>query len=205
MNSDFQKYLMTGIGACGEMATMASTFLNIMHLDARSVVLPAEDHAFVEVRLNESWMVVDPGYYQSEILTREERANRRVEEMGTISYVVTFSDSSFIELTQYYVPTDTIQIRITFNGEPVVNVGVFLEHIFRGDSFKIPGGLQQFYTNSNGTVTLNLGGLDYNENAEEVESFFNIYVDGVKSGYNVTSLGAGETHLIMIEMTELEE
>lgn len=205
MNSDFQKYLMTGVGACGEMATSASTFLNMMGLDARRVGLPAEDHAFIEVKLNGTWMVIDPGYYYSEILTKEERANRRINEMGAISYVVAASDSSFVELTQYYVPTDIVEIRVTSDGEPLANVQIFLEHTFRGQSFEVPGGTQQFYTNSNGTVTLHLGGLDYNANAEKVDRFFNIYVNGVKSDYTVRSLGVGDTHSIDIELTQLKD
>jgi hypothetical protein len=204
MNSDFQKYLMTGVGACGEMATSASTFLSSMGLNARKVGLPGEDHAFVEVYLNGSWMVIDPGYYYSEILSREERASRRTDEMGAISYVIGISNSGFFELTQYYVPTDTIEIRITPNEEPLANVEVSLEHTFRGGSFKIPGNSQQFYTNSNGTVTLNLGGLDYNGNTEEVDRFFNVYVNGNNSGCTVASSGMGETRFVDIELTKLE-
>jgi len=137
-NNDFQKYLLDGVGACGEMATSASTLLNELGLNARVVNLPGEDHEFVEVNINGTWMVVDPGYYGSQILTRQQRASYRVKEMGAISYVIAYVNSSFIELTQEYVPTDTIIIRVTNNGELLTNAQVYLEHTFMGGQSRLP-------------------------------------------------------------------
>jgi hypothetical protein len=197
-NNDFQKYLMDGVGACGEMAMSASTFLNELGLNARVVNLPGEDHEFFEVNMNGTWMIVDPGYYQSQIVTREQRASDRVKEMGAISYVIAYVNSSFIELTQEYVPTDTIIIRVTNNGEPLTNAQVYLEHTFLGGQWRLPDATHVFYTGINGTVTLHLGSMSYN--ALSTDSFYRIYVNGINTGYNVTSTGTGQTHFVEIDL-----
>jgi hypothetical protein len=199
-NNDFEKYLLDGVGRCGEMAMATSTFLNELGVNARVVSLPGEDHEFVEVSLNGTWMVVDPGYYGSQILTREQRASDRVKEMGAISYVIAYVNSSFIELTQEYVPTDTIIIRVTDNGEPLANAQVYLEHTFMGGQCRLPGATQVFYTDSNGTVTLHLGSMNYNANAGDTEPFYRVYVNGIDTGFNVTSTGTGQTHFVEINL-----
>jgi hypothetical protein len=202
-SNDFQKYVMDGVGACGEMAMSASTFLNELRLNARVVNLPGEDHAFVEVNLNGTWMVVDPGYYGSQILTREQRATDRVKEMGAISYVIAYVNSSFIELTQEYVPTDTIIIRVTNNGEPLTNAQIYLEHTFMGGQCRLPDDTHVFYTGINGTVTLHLGSMNYNANAGSTDSFYRVYVNGINTGDAVTSTGTGKTQFIEIDLTKL--
>ena len=199
-NNDLQKYLMDGVGACGEMAMSASTFLNELGLSAREVNLPGEDHEFVEVNANGIWMIVDPGYYQSQIVTREQRASDRVKEMGAISYVIAYVNSSFIELTQEYVPTDTIIIRVTNNSEPLTNAQVYLEHAFLGGQWRLPDATHVFYTGINGTVTLHLGNMSYNANAGNTDSFYRVYANGINTGYNVTSTGTGQTHFEEIDL-----
>ena len=199
-DNDFQKYLLTGVGKCKEMAIAASMALEDMGYRARIVSFPGEDHAFVEVDIDGTWMVVDPGYYQSQIVTREDRADYRLREMGAISYAVSFVDSSFIELTQDYVPTDTIIIRIRQNGEALSNAQIYLEHTFRGRSIKIPSEFHTFFSNSNGTVTLHMGALNYNENAGEVDSFFRIYVNGNKTDFTVTSSGSNQNIFVPIDL-----
>ena len=203
-NNDLQKYLLCGVGACGEMAMSASTFLNELGLTARRVSLPGEDHEFVEVNINGNWMIVDPGYYQSQIVTREQRASDRVKEMGAISYVIAYVNSSFIELTQEYVPTDTIIIRITNNGELLANTQIYLEHTFMGGQRRLPDAAHVFYTDTNGTVTLHLGSMSYNANAGSTDSFYRIYVNGINTGYTVTSTGTGKAHFIEVDLTKLQ-
>ena len=199
-DNDFQKYLIYGVGACGEMAMSASTFLNKLGLNARVVSLSGEDHEFVEVNITGTWMVVDPGYYQSQILTREQRAGDRVREMGAISYVIAYVNSSFIELTQEYVSTDTIIIRITNNSQPVTNTQVYLEHAFLGEQWRLPDATNVFCTDANGTVTLHLGSMSYSANAGNTDSFYRIYVNGIDTGFNVTSTGTGQTRFVKIDL-----
>jgi hypothetical protein len=203
LRPDFEEYTMTGVGACGEMAMSTTTFLNSLGLVARVVNFPGEDHTFVEVSLNGTWFVLDPGYYQGQILTREQRANNRLTEMGAISYVDTdVNSTSFIELTQNYVPTDTIVIRIVNNGEPVMNAQVYLEHTFLGSTWRLPDATHIFHSDSNGTVTLNMGSLDYNSNAGKVDSFYRIYVNGESTKYTVTSTGSNKTQFIEINLAK---
>jgi hypothetical protein len=199
-NNDFQKYLMCGVGACGEMAMSASTFLNELGLNARVASLPGEDHEFVEVNITGTWMIVDPGYYPSQVLTRKQRASDRVEEMGAISYVIAYVNSSFIELTQEYGPTDTIIIRVTNNSEPLTNTQVYLEHTFMGGQRRLPDATHVFFTGINGTVTLHLGSMSYNANAGNTDSFYRICVNGINTGYDVTSTGTGQTCFVEIDL-----
>ena len=196
---------MTGIGACGEMAMSTSTFLNNMGLNSQIVALPGEDHAFVEVNLNGTWFVLDPGYYQSQILTREQRATYRIAEptIGVISYVVGEVNSSFFELTRYYVSTDSIILRITSRGEPITSAQVYLEHAFHGRTQRLPDGEHSFYSGVNGTITLHLGNTSYPTLAGNTDSFYRIYVNGIKTPYTVTSTGSNKTQFVEIDLAEL--
>jgi len=196
--NDFWKFLMIGTGQCGEMSTATISYLSKLSIEARKVGLPGENHEFVEVKLNGSWWVVDPGYYRGEIITRHERANRRIDDVGAISYVVAYVDSSFVELTQEYVPTDTISIRVTLGGEQLANAQVVLKHLFMNNEWSLP----PLYTDGNGTVTLHLGALTYNSKANEVEPFFWVYVNGQNTGSNVTSTGTGQSHLVEIDLVD---
>jgi len=198
-NDDLWKFLLSSSGRCGEMATATVTFLNNLNIKARKVSFPGEDHAFVEVKINGTWYVVDPGYYSSAILTREERASLRIGDLGAISYVIAYTDSSFVELTQYYVKTDTIIIRITYNGEPLANAKIYLKHKFMGRTMRLPDSSSAFYTDGNGTVVLHMGALTYNSKAEPYEPYYWIYVNDKNTSYTVTSTGTGKTHLTEID------
>lgn len=201
-NDDFWKFLLVGVGACGETAMATTTFLNDLNIEARQASFPGEDHAFVEVKIDDNWLILDPGYYLSELLTREERAARRIENIGAISYVIAYVDSSFVELTRYYVPTDTIVIRVTYGGEPLANAQIYLSHKFVNRQLRLPDSTSTFYSDGNGTIVLHMGTLNYNSKAEEYEPYYWIYVDGKNTGYNVTSTGTGKTHFIEIDLVE---
>ncbi|RLF46747.1 MAG: hypothetical protein DRN20_06830, partial [Thermoplasmata archaeon] len=136
-DSDFQKYLVVGAGACGEMAYATKMFLDHLHIGSHVASFPGEDHAFVEVRLDNTWLVLDPGY-QLNLITREERGQKRLEEMGGLSYVVAYIDQDTVEITQKYVPTDKIVIKITDNGMPVADAKIVLSHIFMGETKSLP-------------------------------------------------------------------
>jgi hypothetical protein len=194
--NDFWKFLMVGSGLCGEMSTATVSYLDRLGIEARKVGLPAENHEFVEVKLNGSWWVVDPGYFGGNILSRQERARKRIEEVGAISYVMTFVDSSFVELTHEYVSTDTIIIRVLREGEPFANAQIVLTHRFQGNDRSLP----PLYTDGDGAVTLHLGALNYNSNAGLAESFFRIYVNGQNTGQNVTSTGTGISQRATIDL-----
>jgi hypothetical protein len=193
---------LVGVGACGELAMATVTYLKNLGFEARKVVFPGEDHAFVEVKINGEWRVLDPGYYPSENLTRKERAERRLTEFGAISYVIGYVDSSFVELTQYYVPTDTIIIKVTHEGEPFANAEISLRHKFMSRTLQLPDNGVSFCSDGNGTVTFHLGALNYNSKANEFEPYFWIYINGRNTGYNVTSTGTGQTQFVEIDLTK---
>jgi hypothetical protein len=201
-NDDFWKYLLVGTGACHETAMATVTLLRNLGFEARIVVLPGEDHAFVEVKIDGTWLVVDPGYNITEPVTRKQRADMRIQEMGAISYVVTYSDSSFIELTSFYAPTDTITIKVTRGQEPIANAQVYLLHKFMNGIQRLPGADTSFFTDGNGETAFHMGALAYNENAKDFDTCYWIYVNGKSTGYNVTSTGTGTTHLIEIDLAD---
>lgn len=198
-NRDFQKYLLVGVGACGELAMATVTYLKNLGFEARKVVFPGEDHAFVEVKINGEWRVLDPGYYPSENLTRKERAERRLVEFGAISYIIAYVDSSFVELTQEYVPTDTIIIRVTCAGESLVGAQIILKHLFMSAEWSLP----PLYTDGNGTVVLHLGALNYNDKAKEFEPYYRIIVDGKDTEFRATSTGSDQVHVIEIDLADI--
>lgn len=203
-NRDFQKYLLVGVGACGELAMATVTYLKSLGFEARRAGFPGEDHAFIEVKIDGEWRVLDPGYYPSTLMTRSERAADRVNRVGTISYVAAYTDRSFIELTRQYIDTDTIVIRITNNGEPLADASVILIHTLRYDSnaynVQLPGEGFSFHTGTNGTVTLHLGKLAYAASFEKTDAYYWIYVDGQNTGHNVTSTGTGQTNIVEIDL-----
>jgi hypothetical protein len=196
---DFWKFLIVGMGQCGEMSMATTFYLSELGIEARKVVLPGDNHGFVEVMLNGSWWVVDPGYYQGKIITQQERGNNRISEFGAISYVITYADSSFIELTQKYTPTDTIIIRVTLGCEHLVNAQVILKHLFMSGEWSLP----TFYTDGNGTVVLHLGALNYNDKAKEYENFYHIFINGKDTGFKATSTGINQVRIIEIELTDI--
>jgi hypothetical protein len=199
---DVWKFLLVGVGACGEIATATSSLLDNVDFESRKVIFPGEDHAFVEVRIDGNWMVLDPGYYYSEILTREQRAERRIAEFGAISYVVGFVDSSFVELTSQYVPTDTIIIQVTLDGEPLANARIYLTHQFMNRNLRLPSSVSEFYSDCNGTIIVHLGGLMYSDKAKQYDSFYGIHVNDKDTGQKITSTGSGKTHFIEIDLSE---
>lgn len=199
-DGDFWKYLLVGTGSCGESAMASTTLLKDIGFDARIVVLPGEDHAFTEVNINGTWMVIDPGYNITSPITREQRADMRIAEMGAISYVITYSGSNFTELTSLYVPTDTITIKVTNGGTPLANAQVYLLHEFRNGTKRLPDTDASFFTNATGEITFHLGTLTYNQNASRYDTCYWIYVNGKNTGYNVTSTGTGTMRLVEINV-----
>jgi hypothetical protein len=200
---DWWKFLLSGAGQCREMATATIVFMSKLNIDARKVKLAGEDHAFVEAKINGTWYVIDPGYFPSEILTRQQRAARRIAEFGAISYVIAYVGSSFVELTPYYVKTDAIVIRVTYDKEPKANAKIHLEHKFMGNTWNLPDSSLSFFTDGNGTVTFNIGALNYNTKAAPCEPYYWVYVNDRNTGYNVTSTGTGKTRLIEIDLAKL--
>lgn len=199
-NTDYWKFLLSGAGRCGEMAIAGTNLMSAAGLAARRVALPGEDHAFIEVMIDNVWFVADPGYYGSELLSREQRTTQRAAEFGAISYVIAYTKFGVVELTQSYVPTDAIVIRVTYSGEPLVNAQVYLVHKFMGRNLRIPDSDSCFFSDSNGTVVLHLGASTYADKAQPYESQFRIYVNGEDTGYRVGSKGTGETQIIEIDL-----
>ncbi len=110
------KHLVIGIAGCGEMAEYESYLLQQLGFKTRIVKFPGKGHDFVEVYLNGSWMVSDPGYRRLHLVTRRGRAEARIKEVGAASYVCAVEDGRNVELTDEYVPTDTVVIIVTRGG-----------------------------------------------------------------------------------------
>jgi hypothetical protein len=192
-STDFWKFLMVGVGSCGEMAHAVKILFDNLNLESRLVSFPGEDHMFVEVKLNGTWLVVDPGYQLN-------LGSRRLEKLGGLSYVVAYTDQGLIELTQYYVTTDRIVIRVTDNGEPIVNAKIVLSHTFMGNKMALP----DFYSNSNGTIELNLGPLTYNNSeVEPVEPYYWIYVNDKNTKLKANSIGSGKIVYLEVDLVDV--
>ena len=200
---DSWKFLMLGAGACGEMAMAGTDLMKEATLEVRKVALPGEDHAFIEVMVDGEFLIADSGYYGTELITRSERADRRVKEIGSLTYAVALTENSFIELTQQYVSTDTIVIRITRNGEPLSDVSVTLKHKFGSLTTQLPVDGNAFHTDVNGTISLHMGKPHYINGFKGSEEFYWIYADGQNTGYNVTSTGTGLVHSVEIDLLHL--
>jgi hypothetical protein len=197
-SSDFLKFLMVGVGSCGEMAHATKAFLDNLDLESRVVSFPGEDHMFVEVKLNGTWLVVDPGYGLN-LVTREERGSKRLRELGGLSYVVAYTDQGPIEVTKHYVTTDQIIIRVTDGEVPIANARVILKHTFMGNTRSLP----EFYSDANGTVKLSLGPLTYNNSKiEPVEPHYWIWVNNRNTNLKVSSTGSGKSVLIELNLAE---
>lgn len=197
---DYWMFLLSGAGMCGEMAIEGTNLMRSAGFTARRVVLPGEDHAFIEVKVDGDWLVADPGYYGANLTTRIERAARRIIEVGSISYVVAYTENAFIELTQQYVSTDTIKIRITGNGEPLADAEIVLKHRFGGLTTQLPCDDRTFHTDVNGTVTLHMGKPHYINEFRGSEEYYWIYVNGQPTGRNVTSTGTSQIQFVEIPL-----
>ncbi len=195
---DIQKYLVVGVGGCEEMAHATKRFLDYLDINSHVASFPGEDHAFVEVRLDNTWLVLDPGY-RLNLITREERGQKRLEEIGGLSYVVAYIDQDTVEITQKYVPTDKIVIKITDNGMPVANAKIVLSHMFMGKTESLPA----LYSDSDGVVELNLGPMSYNSRVEPVEPYYWIIVNEENTGCKVQSTGSGKTANVEIDLANV--
>ncbi len=199
-DNDYWRFLLTGGGMCKEMSIAGVNLMNAVGLTARRIVFPGEDHALIEVKIGGSWLVSDPGSYRGILISRTERAEQRIERVGSLSYVIAYREDGFIELTQQYVSTDTIVINVKRNGEPVAGAEVALRHRFNGIITQLPSDDRTFQSDVNGTVTLHLGRLHYIHEFKGSEEYYWIYVNGKDSGYNVTSTGTGQLHLLEIDL-----
>jgi hypothetical protein len=128
----------------------------------------------------------------SRIVSRNETAQKRIHDVGCLSYIIAPSKNSFIELTQEYVPTDLIVISVTKNGEPMAGTQVKL---FRSGtlSAQLPSVDRSFVTDTNGTVVLHLGKSHFVSPYQGTDDFYRIWVGGQETKYAVTSTGAGQT------------
>ncbi|HUJ84743.1 MAG TPA: transglutaminase domain-containing protein [Candidatus Acidoferrales bacterium] len=206
-NNDFEKLLLCGDGACGEAAMSMVTYLRALGFNAMEVGFPGEDHEFVEVEMNGTWLVVDPGYNMT-LVPIAARAEARVQEAGTISYVAAYTADGFTELTQQYVNTDTIVVRVTQYGEPVADASVTFVHTLVTDgnarSMELPGNGFSFHTDINGTVTIRLGKIGanvYQGSFTQTQPYYVVYVNGKSTQQKVTSTGTGITAEINIDLT----
>jgi len=198
VGGNFLKFLLVGVCGCGDLAYSTISFIDFLDLESRPVSFVGEDHMFVEVFLDDHWLVVDPGYSMT-LVTQEERGLARLKEIGGLSYVVANPDDNPIDLTDYYVTTDQIIIQILSNGEPITNAEVTLKHTFHGSTFNLPS----FNSDDNGTVTINLGPTEYSNPAiQPAEPFYWVFVNGKNTSTTVNSSGSGKSTLIEIDLNE---
>jgi hypothetical protein len=197
--NDFLKQVMVGVGGCGELAMAVKTFLDNLGLETRIVAFPGENHELIEVKLNDAWIVVDPGYTGSKLLTRAERGLLRIKELGGLSYAVAYTEQGFIELTRDYAPTDTIVVRVMYDDEPLANAKVVLSHKFMNLELPLP----EMRTDINGTVIFHLGPMAYNRTEiEPAEPYYWIYVNDFNTKNKVTSTASEKFHIINIDLKE---
>jgi hypothetical protein len=136
-NDDFLKFLVLGVAGCGDMAFSTCNYLDFLEMDSRVVGFSGEDHALAEVYYENEWMVIDPGYSYT-LITQQQRGQKRVEEMGGLSYVVTKYNNTKVDLTKKYVPTDQVTIKVIENDFAVPNASVSLKHKFLGSNRSLP-------------------------------------------------------------------
>jgi hypothetical protein len=193
-NLDNWKFLLSGAGQCGEMALLSNIIMQSSAVTSRIVGIPGE-HAFVEVKVNDDWMVADG----STLINRTAFGERRINDVGSLSYALSESADSFIELTQYYVPTDTVIINVTRNGEPVADASIVL--VRSGTlSAILPSTDRTFHTDVNGETLLHLGKANFVREYQGTDTFYIIYVDGAPTKYNVTSTGTGLTKTVNVAL-----
>jgi hypothetical protein len=206
-SEDFSKFLICGAGSCGETAMFEQACFERLGFETMKVSFPGEDHAFVEVKINSTWLVLDPGYSMT-LVSRSYRASARINETGTISYVTGNSKGTFAELTQDYVPTDTVTIRITQGNTPVQGASVTLIHQLRYDTSSyqvaVPGNGFSFHTDANGTIVIHLGKIGegaYNSEFGKTDPFYQVYINGQSTEYKVNSTGTGLNTFMTIDLS----
>lgn len=190
--NDYWKFVLSGAGSCGEMAMANTNLMTASGLEVRTVSIAGENHELVEVNTTGKWKVAD----SATITTREEWAQKRISDVGALTYVSTVIENSFLELTQEYVNnSDTIVIKVLRNGQPVPNAEVQLKHTFvtaTGSLIcQLPNSDRSFITNVNGTVSLHLGKPYYIGEFKESEPFYWVFVNGENQSRTVTSTGTG--------------
>ena len=202
-NNDYWKFMLTGVGACGEIAMANSELMKQAGIETRRVEVSGENHAFIEAKINGEWQVIDAPAVQS----REEWFENRVDSIGCVTYLCTITEDSFIELIQDYTnKTDNITIRVSRDGIPVADAQVQLKHTFVMQSGKpsetsiiqtIPSPERYFLTNENGTVSLHLGKPQFIGEFNKSELFYWVIVNSVKQNCTISSEGLGVNRSIV--------
>jgi hypothetical protein len=191
---DGWQFLLSGAGQCGEMATTTNNLMQESGLKSRIVTIPGE-HQFTEVNVNGTWLVADG----SSLINENTYGQIRTADPGSLSYAIVENSNSFIEVTTDFVPTDTIIINVTRNGEPVADASVIL--VRSGTlSAQLPDMGLSFHTNVNGLTTLHLGKANFVGKYKNTNDYYVIYVNGSPTKYTVTSTGTGKTSLVNVEL-----
>jgi hypothetical protein len=191
-NNDYWKFMLTGVGNCGEMAMTKKQLLIDAGFESREVIASGENHQFAEVFIDGVWMVGDG----DRVISRSEMLQNRLNSIGSLTYVCTITDNSFIELIQDYTnKTDKITIKVTRNGEPVYGANVQLKHIFEMQSGGIlqtlPSADRYFTTNYDGTVILHLANPNYIGEFAKSEPYYWVFVNDLNQSITINSKGLG--------------
>jgi hypothetical protein len=195
-NNDYWKFLLTGVGTCGEISMASIKMLADIGFETRRIEVSGENHAFTEIKIENGWKVIDGVTVQS----REDWINNRISDVGCVTYLCTITDDSFTELIEDYTnKTDTITLIITQNGEPVAGAHVQLKHTFVMENGSqsilqtLPSVDRYFISDSNGTIKLHLGKPFYIGEFAGSELYYWVFVnDNNKTRVSSSGIGADQ-------------
>lgn len=147
------------VGGCGELASFFYEVAKRAGFEVRVVEDNGIDHAWVEVRINDSWMVADPTIYWWYVNDPKNHSdwdkrwfnNKSWYERWHFSRVVTRSQNgTILDLTANYTKTYNVTISI----DPEVQNGVLKVTTWKGSQERIV-----FYSTVNGSdnISLSLG------------------------------------------------
>jgi hypothetical protein len=199
-NNDMLGFYILGFSGCGELAFIENSLLKTSDIPSRILSFPGENHECLEVLVNEEWMVSDPGYTNLWLNTTLERGQSRIAEdnIGGASFIYsTDANGSRIWRTEYYVPVDTIVLRITNSSIPCSYGQVTLNHNFQGEIFTVDG----ISLDNNGTVIFKMGNMQNYTHANS-EKWYWIYINGILTNHNITSNGTGVTRFYEFDLSE---
>jgi len=109
-----------------------------------------------------------------------------LNDYGGISLVYLLSSIPSTFITDEYVPTDTIPIKVLKNGEPY-NGTISLHHFFIYGEMKTPA----LNLDCNGTIMLKIGNMN-SYTYSNIDSFYWVYANDINTGVQVTSHGNNE-------------
>jgi len=157
-------------GACGEDATLFVEMARVAGIRARTVYNPGEDHAWVEVLIDNSWVHVDPswGYFDDPGVYERENEGGWGKQL---SYVYAIDENGEEQdVTNRYTETGRLTVRVERDGKPVRGAKVLVKSRFLMEKgatgYSTSRLAASSETDENGICSFNLGGNNYDIAAE---------------------------------------